>query len=601
MEAKTSLTLKQQFVAIASVAALTFKIAPFSVLFKLLGSVVNALLPIATTFFAARTTTILVQAYGGNRAARSQVLLYVVITTLLGLFMTVWSSFDNYIQAKMRYTVETRISNNMFSKFLSLDFWRYDDKETADLYDRAQKFSTFFTYVFDRIATIIQQLISIISAIIALVVVNPLLALFILIAVIPGIYIQFNLSRKQIKHWNKNVEVRRKLNMIEWNMFQPRLISELRLYGMVNYLLNLRTSLRDKDEKKRVEIERETMPLTLASNFLEAGAQLASLIWITTQIIAKKQPLGQFLYVQQMVSRAIQGGTTLVSTLSSIDEDVANLFEYEQFMKLPNQKQSGQKLQDVPEQICFYDVGFHYPSSNPKDVLRHINLTIHKNQHIAIVGENGAGKSTLIKLLSGLYYPTSGQLLLDQTPIQQIDVSSWHKQLAVLHQDFIGYTFATAKENVVYGDVEAKFSSKRLEEALDDAEASGFISKLPNGVDSYVNNWMEDEEGNKGTDLSGGQWQRLALARNFYRNAKIVILDEPTSAIDALAEARVFKRLFEGRNRTVITISHRLSTVKKADVIYMMNNGEIVETGTHDELIAKKGHFYKMFEAQIQG
>lgn len=601
MDKNDSLSVNQQLRAIVGVSALTFRIAPFSVFFKLLGSVINALLPIVTIYFAAKTTTLLAEAFSGNKAVKTRVIVYVIVTALLGLVMTVWSSMDNYVQAKMRYVVETRVGNSMYEQFLSLDFWRYDDKETADLYDKAQKFSNFFSFVFDRIATIVSQLISIATAIVALVIVNPLLAAFIFIAVLPGIYIQFKLSRKQIKHWNENVEVRRALGMIEWNMLQPKLISELRLYGMVNYLLKLRTDLHDKDEKKRVEIERDTMPLILLSNLLEAGAELASLIWITIQIIARKQPLGQFLYVQQMVSRAISSGSTLVSTLSTIDEDIANLFDYEKFMKLPVQKPGGHVLTTAPNNISFSDVSFHYPGEGSKDVLHHIDMTIDRNQHIAIVGENGAGKSTLIKLLTGLYYPTKGQLLLDGIPIGDIDVSSWHQYLGVLQQEFIAYGFATARDNVRFGNVEKNSNDKQLEQALKDAEASDFVSKLSMGIDSYVNNWMEDDAGNKGVDLSGGQWQRLALARNFFRNAPVVILDEPTSAIDALAEARIFKHLFSDKNRTVITISHRLSTIKKADVIYMLEDGKIVETGTHNELIALKGHFYRMFEAQIQG
>lgn len=601
MDKNDNLTIKQQIRAIAGVAILSFKIAPFSVIFKLLGSFVNAILPIATTFFAARTTTYLAEAYSGNNEAKAHVLLYVILTVILGLFMTIWSSLDNYIQAKMRYVVETRISNAMFEHFLSLDFWRYDDKETADLYDRAQKFSNFYTYVFDRIAAIVSQIIAIVTSITALVIVNYYLTIAIFIAVLPGIYIQFKLSRKQIKLWNENVEVRRQINLIEWSMLQPQLISELRLYGMVNFLIKLRSRLRDKDEKKRVEIERDTMPLILLSNFLEAGAELASLIWITLQIIARKQPLGQFLYVQQMVSRAISSGSVLVSTLSSIDEDIANLFDYEKFMKLPIAKTGSYKLEAVPNKITFQNVSFHYPSATPKNVLRNINIQIEKNQHIAIVGENGAGKTTLIKLLTGLYLPTDGQLLFDDIPIEKIDISSWHQYLGVLQQEFIRYNFATALDNIRYGNVEAKFKSTRLEQALKDAEAHEFISKLPRGIDSYINNWMEDDNGNKGVDLSGGQWQRIALARNFFRNAPVIILDEPTSAIDALAEARIFKHLFENTKRTVITISHRLSTIKKADIIYMLQDGEIVETGTHDELIEKKGHFFKMFESQIKG
>jgi ATP-binding cassette, subfamily B, bacterial len=601
MSKTTKLTFREQARAVGGVARLSFQTAPGAVIFKLVGSLINALLPIATTYYAALTTTTLVEAVKGGGEAKRHVIAYVIITALLGLVMTVWSSFDQYVQARMRYVVETRVSNQMFGHFLSLDFWRYDDKETADLYDRAQKFSQFFAWIFDRIASIVSQLIGAASAVIALLLVNKWLALFILLAIVPGVYVQLTLSRKQINHWNRNVEVRRQLSLIEWNMLQPRFIGELRLYGMVNYLLRRRTKLRDKDEKARIDIERRTVPLTLLADVLESGAQVTALIWVSLQIIAHKQPIGQFLYVQQIVSRAISSASSLVSTIGSIDEDVANLFDYERFMRLPERVAGGVVLSGPPNVIRFDDVSFHYPSDQPREVLRHISFDIQQNQRIAIVGENGAGKSTLIKLLTGLYSPTSGSVTLDGTTVDEIDISSWHRQLGVLQQDFIAYGFATARENVEFGDVEAPKNEARLNQALRDAEALEFVRKLPKGLDSYVNNWMEDDDGNRGNDLSGGQWQRLALARDFYRSAPIIILDEPTSAIDALAEARIFERLFHKRQCTVVAISHRLSTIKKADIIYMLKDGELVETGTYNELIAKKGDFYTMFESQIQG
>lgn len=596
---KKSLTLREQMRAVGGVAKISFKAAPGAVIFKLLGALVSALLPILTTYYAALTTTALADAYNGKPGAKEQIITYVIITAVLGLVMTVWRSLDTYVQSKMRYVVETRVSNQMYEHFLSLDFWRYNDKDTADLYDRAKKFSQFFAYIFDRIATIISQLIATISAIIALGFVNWWLALIIFLALIPGVYVQFRLSRRQVKHWNDHVETRRMLALIEWNMLEPRFISELRLYNMVDHLLRLRLRLRDDDEKKRVEIERQNVPLTLLSDVLAAAAEVGALLWVSLQVIAHKQPLGQFVYVQQMVSRAINSASSLVSTLAGIDEDVANLFDYERFMQLPIRKPHGKILTAAPQTIIFDKVSFHYPAEGSPAVLKSISLQIEQNQHVAIVGENGAGKSTLIKLLTGLYSPTSGSVRLDDTPVDDIDIVSWHRQLGVLQQDFISYGFATARENVEFGDVDAPRDETKFQEALRDAEATEFLRKLPKGVDSYVNNWMEDDEGNKGTDLSGGQWQRLALARDFYRAAPIIILDEPTSAIDALAEARIFERLFRGRKRTVVTISHRLSTIKKADVIYMLEDGELVETGTYEELVAKKASFYTMFKSQL--
>lgn len=599
MADKRNLSNREQVRAVLGVASLSFKVAPGAVLFKLVGAVLDAVLPIITTYYAALTTSALVSAYGGSDAAGSQAIRYVIITAALGLLLTVWSSLDNYIQAKMRYVVEARVSDHMYAHFLNLDFWRYDDKETADLYDRALQFSRFFAWVFDRIATIISQLIGMASAVIALALFEPALALIILVAIIPGVVIQFKLSRRQIAHWNENVEVRRAQNMLEWHLGQPRYISELRLYGMVDFLLRHRRKLRDTDEKGRIEFEKKFLPQRILSDALEAGVEVGALIWITLQIIARNQPVGQFVYVQQIVSRALRSANMFISTLGSIDEDIANLFDYQQFMALPTATKGGARLNDVPQLIELRNISFSYPGSKAKAV-DNISLKINKNQHIAIVGENGAGKSTLIKVLTGLYQPTEGEILLDGKNLSEFEVASWHRQLGVLQQEFIHYNFANAGDNVRFGDVDSEFSEAKLQAALQEAEADKFVSKLPKGPKTYVNNWMEDNEGTKGVDLSGGQWQRLALARDFYRNAPIVILDEPTSAIDALAEARIFRRLFADNKRTVITISHRLSTVEKADIIFMLEDGKLVETGTHKELVEIKGRYYRMFESQIK-
>ena len=597
-ENKKKLTTKQYITAVGSVAGLSFRLSPGAVLMKITGAVLNASLPIATTYFAALTTTQLAAAYGGDQAAGDRAILYVLITAGLGLVMTVWSGLDQYIQSVLRYRVEARVSDMMYERFLSLDFWRYDDKDTADLYDRAQKFSQFFAYVFDRLAGVLTQLITLIASLIALIVVSWWLGLIVLAAVIPGVIIQFKLSRAQVAHWNRNVEIRRSKSMIEWNLLQPEHMAELRVYGVVRHLLDLRMKLRDMDEKERLLYERQYIPRRLLGDGLEAAAEVFALVWTVLQIMAQSQPIGQFLYVQQIVSRAIGGANGFVGQLSTIDEDLANLFDYEEFMQLPVQVTGKLELQDIPAEIKIENVYFTYPGSS-KSVLHDISLIIKRNQHIAIVGENGAGKSTLIKLITGLYAPTKGTISLNARNLQDIDIASWHAKLGVLQQDFIHYGFANARDNITLGDVSRPFSDERLNTALDKAEARSVINKLPKKLDNYVNNWMEDSDGNKGTSLSGGQWQRLALARNFYRDAPIIILDEPTSAIDALAEARIFKRLFADHDRTVITISHRMTTVEKADMIYVMENGRIAEQGTYTELVEAKGAYYRMFESQL--
>src|SRR5690606_17836350 len=191
----------------------------------------------------------LAEAYGGDADAGDRVIVYVLITAGLGFFMTIWQSIDQYIQAMMRYEVESKVSDRMYEHFMNLDFWRYDDKNTADLYDRSRNFTQFFAYIFDRLAGMVTTFLTMIGGVAALVVVNWWLALFLLVAIIPGVVIQFKLSKAQIRHWNQNVETRRAKNMIEWNMLEPAKIAELRLYGIVRRLLTMRQELRTKDEK----------------------------------------------------------------------------------------------------------------------------------------------------------------------------------------------------------------------------------------------------------------------------------------------------------------------------------------------------------------
>lgn len=594
---KQQMSLREQFRAIAKVAALSFRIAPGAVLFKLFGAILNALLPFVTAYFAALTTTTLVEAYSGNESAQSLVVMYVIVTTLIGLFGLAWASVDRYIQANMRFRVEAKVSDRMYEQFLSLDFWRYDDKETVDLYDKAQKFAQFFAYIFDRLATLATQLITMIIGVAALVSLNIWLALAVFAAMVPGIYFQFKLSRAQIEHWNNNIDTRRTRNMIEWNLLQPDAITELRLYGVVRHLLGLRNKMRNKDEKARVDFEKRFIGKRLMADLLQTGAEVGALLWVVVEIIAHRQPIGQFVYVQQVVSRAINGASGLITELSTIDEDIANLFDYEKFMQLERSDEGGIKIKSVAGGIGIDKLTFRYPNQD-SDVLKNVTLTVEPNQHVAIVGENGAGKTTLIKLLAGLYLPQKGSVTVDGTALKDIDIASWHKQLAILRQDFVHYIFANIGDNVRFGDV-SKQDAELFDQALRDAEAFEFTKKLPRGVDTMANNWMEDEEGNKGVELSGGQWQRLALARNFYRDAPIIILDEPTSAIDAMAEAKIFNRLFKEKDKTIIAISHRLTTVKKADVIYMMKDGEVVESGDYESLIKVRGEFYKMFESQL--
>jgi ATP-binding cassette subfamily B protein/ATP-binding cassette subfamily C protein len=592
------LALRPYARAVAQVLRVSFRASPGAVIMKVLGSLISAVLPLVTTYFASLTTTALAAAYAGDAAAGRLAVIYVIVTAALGLFWGAFNSVDRYIQQLMSFKVGAIVGDQMYERFLALEFWRYDDKETVDLYDRAKRFSDSYARVLDRIAAIFTQLVSVILAVGALLLVSWWIAVIVLVAIVPSVYLQFKLSREQIAHWNTQVDSRRQRRMIETNLLRPQHIAEMRLYGIVGFLMDLRSRLRDADERRRLDYQRRYIPRQLAADALQYGAEVVSLIWVVGQIIARAAPVGQFLYVQQIVSRALSTANNLVSSLSSIDEDLANLKDYELFMAMPVHAEHAPPLLGAPEEVELKDIRFTYTGSDI-EVIRGVSLTIRQGQHIAVVGENGAGKSTLIRILAGLYRPDSGKVLLDGVDLAAVDVTSWHRHLAVLSQEFLKYEFATAADNIYFGDVQNPRNDDRVRKAAADAEALEFINKLPNGLDNHVSNWMEDPRGRKGSGLSGGQWQRLAMARNFYRDASFMVMDEPTSAIDALAEHRIFTRLFADRSSTIIAISHRLATIEKADIVYMLEDGQIVEQGTHKELVALRGRYFRMFESQL--
>ena len=592
-------TIRQLIRALYSVAKTSLRIAPGMSVLQVTGSAISAGLPIATTYLAALTTTALAEAYAGDRAAGNRVVWLVAAAALSGVLMAAWGIFERYASELMRFRIKTAMSDVMYERFCAIEFWRYDDKDTIDMYERAKEFAQFFPYIFARLADVVTHTFTFVFTVWALIAINAWLGLAVVLAAVPSVIVQFRLSRLNANHWRENVETRRRASWIEWEMLKPHKMIDLRLYGLVRHLLDMRMALLERDQKTRIDFERKFLAKRLGAELFQAVVEVGALVWVVYEIVAHRQPIGQFLFVQQTAGRALGSVSSLVSTVNSMDEDLANLFDYQRFMELPIAKQGGKTVPALHRDIRFKDVSFRYSGSDTL-VLDHINLTIKRGQHVALVGENGAGKTTLLKLLAGLYKPVSGEVVVDGVPLKSVDVQTWHRQLGVLSQNFTQYDFATAAENVWFGDVSKTPSQERVDAALREAEAAKFVAKLPKGVDSYVNQWMESDDGVKGVDLSGGQWQRLALARNFYRDSPIIILDEPTSAIDALAEARIFDRLFQQKQKTIITVSHRLSTIEKADMIFMLAHGKVVEHGTHAELVAQHGAYYHMFESQLR-
>jgi ATP-binding cassette subfamily B protein len=295
-------------------------------------------------------------------------------------------------------------------------------------------------------------------------------------------------------------------------------------------------------------------------------------------------------------SNSLEG---LFRNTSRVYEGAKFMQDYYALAELPVKVVSGNtklKLKTEPPQIVFDNVSFIYPNSK-QEVLKNLRLTIEPGEKVAFVGENGAGKTTLIKLLSRFYDATAGSILIDGVDLKSIDLDTWYPQLGVLFQEFVRYEFLTVAENIGLGDAATISDKEKVKLAAQMANADKMIEGLKDKYDQMLGKSFE-----KGVELSGGQWQRIALARGFFRNAPVLVLDEPTSAIDAEAEFKIFENLFEhAQGKTVIIVSHRFSTVRKADRIFVLADGELIEQGTHEELIVLGGTYSSAFAKQAQG
>ncbi len=313
--------------------------------------------------------------------------------------------------------------------------------------------------------------------------------------------------------------------------------------------------------------------------------------------VAGALTIGSFTFYVSSLERIFNTSQRFASGLGRLYEEnlyVGYYFNVLNLPKLIKEKDPGHIFENVsPPKIEFQNVSFNY-QDGPK-ILKNISFKLEPQQHLAIVGPNGAGKTTLIKLLLRFYDPTSGNILVNDYDLREVKINNWYKFIGILFQDFTRFWF-TVKDNILLGNAEI-IDEKKMREAAQKSGADKFIEALPKKYNQRLGRRFDES-----TDLSSGQWQKLALARAFYEEAPVLILDEPTSAIDAEAEEQIFENLYEVyENKSLVLVSHRFSTVRNADKIIVLKEGRIVEEGNHESLMKKDGIYATMFNKQAKG
>jgi len=423
----------------------------------------------------------------------------------------------------------------------------------------------------------------------------PIIAIFL----VPTLLTENRLAKVQWFVWDTKGDDRHIFWGIEWLIRQAKSQMELRSSQARNYLLH-KIEVMDKNFYRTQEREyRKLTKISAPSKLLEVVGTAVGSIVLLRQFLGGQILLDRYLFLSGALLRVGGALNAIFGTLNRMQEPLLfakNFFEFAANKPTIVDKPDAIQLPKVSApQIVFENVSFTYPRQQ-QPVFTNLNLTINAGEHIALVGENGAGKSTLIKLLLRFYKPTDGRILIDGHDIQDIAIETWYAQLATLFQEFNMYPFPI-DENIYIANPETKEDKKRLKEAAKFSDVDAMVKDYKHGWETVLNSSFK-----KGIEPSGGQWQRVALARAFYRHANVLILDEPTAAIDAKAEYDIFNNIFDHyKNKTAIIVSHRFSTVRRAHRILVVDDGKIIEQGSHSELMAQNGLYYELFTKQAEG
>lgn len=527
---------------------------------------------------------------------------WMIVVYILASILKLWLKSladvkDAFLQERLGAYIDMRISQ----KLASLDPATFEDPEFQDLIAQLEGIKGSFQMHLIRFTSLIDAVFKFATAAIVVSTAYPLFAPLVVIATIPS-YITWD--RFRIKTWPFYVEKRslvvRVTEYIKTLLSSDSTSKESAIFKTGPELIR---KIKRQQRKYFREFARENNPWILkifVARLLQFAAFVYSQYLILNRVLQGMVSVGQFTLIFQQSLNLVFSAEEILNQYSSISarnkylDKLFDFFETDRIINSPPNPLVVPKSPS-PQVIEFNNVSFKYPNT-PRYILKDFNLRIGSGEKIALVGENGAGKTTLIKLLLRFHDVSSGEILINGININLIDLDQWHNQAGALFQDFIKYQF-TFKENVYLGDLTKTNKEKYLKAAITKSGADKYVSSLPHGVDQVVGKMFSG-----GIDLSGGQWQKLALARAFFRDAPILILDEPTSAIDAKAEYEIFQNVQRlQQDKTVIIISHRFSTVRHADRILVLDKGKILESGNHQTLIKKKGLYAELFEIQAQG
>jgi ATP-binding cassette subfamily B protein len=480
-----------------------------------------------------------------------------------------------------------------------LDMNHFEDSEFYDKLERARRQTLGRTVLMSQVLSQMQDAISLVGLSAGLILFNPWLILLLLIAVIPAFLGEAHFNEKTYSLVHGQTPERRELDYIRYIGASDETAKEVKIFNLSDFLKSRFAELSAKFYKanKALATKRALWGGALAA--IGSAGYYGAYVFIIIRTVSGSLSLGDLTFLAGSFNQLRTLLQSMLTRFSTIAEGSLYLKDLFDFFELKPEITSPANPRPFPKPIqqgfLFENVGFKYKHAE-KWAIRNLNFSLNAGEKLALVGENGAGKTTLVKLLSRLYDPTEGRILLDGYDIKEYDVLELRSGIGVIFQDFVKFQM-TAGNNIAVGRIEQKENTPRIEHAASKSLADSVILKLPKGYEQIIGRRFAE-----GVDLSGGEWQKIALGRAYMRDAQVLILDEPTAALDARAEHEVFVRFSElTKGKTAVLISHRFSTVRMADRILVIENGQLLEIGSHEELLKKEGRYAELFNLQARG